>query len=88
MTITITKLYQILAEKTDKETAETLTNYIETKVENEVKGKTNILTIKEDLYKIKGSLQLEIHKIKYDMIKCYVTSFIILSLMIAGLYLR
>lgn len=76
-TITITKLYQLLSEKTDKKTAEVLTSYVEKKVEREVSEQSKILATKEDLYKI-----------KVDLIKCIVSLFITLALMIIGLYLK
>ena len=77
MIISSTKLYQLLSEKTDKETAETLTSYIETKVKTEVKDKTSNLATKEDLARVKT-----------DMIKWYVALFVMLTLMIAGLYIK
>ena len=77
MIISITKLYQLLAEKTDKETAETLTSYIEAKIETGMKEKTSNLVTKEDL-----------QKVKFDMVKWYVALFTMLALLILGLYLK
>ncbi len=77
MTITITKLYQLLVEKTDKKTAEALTTYIEEKIDADIKDKTETLATKED-----------IAKVKVEMIRWYVALFVTLMLMIAGLYLK
>ena len=77
MTITITKLYQLLVDKTDKETAETLTTYIDGKINKDIENKVTSLATKEDLAKI-----------KVEMIRWYVALFVMLTLMIAGLYIK
>jgi len=48
MTITTTKLYQILSELTNKETAETMANYIEEKVKEDVQSQTKLFLTKDD----------------------------------------
>jgi hypothetical protein len=48
-TITITKLYDLVALKLGRETAENLTTFIEEKIKCEVDTKTSILATKEDL---------------------------------------
>lgn len=77
MNISITQLYSLLSEKLDKETAESLTNYIEAKIDKTVIDKTMHLASKEDLANAKT-----------DMIKWFVGLFVVLALMIIGLYLK
>ncbi|TZF83667.1 hypothetical protein FW774_09335 [Pedobacter sp. BS3] len=77
MNITITQLYTLLSEKVGKETAESLTTYIEAKIEHSVVDKTQHLASKADLANAKT-----------DMIKWFVGLFLTLALMIIGLYLK
>lgn len=77
MQISITQLCSILTEEIGKETAETLTSYSEEKNDKTVVDKTSHLASKEDLANI-----------KVDMIKWIVGLFIILGMMIVGLYFR
>ena len=84
MTITITRLYQLLVEKTDKETAETLTTYIDGKINKDIENKVTSLATKEDI----ANVRTEIAKAKTEMIRWYVALFVMLTLMIAGLYLK
>ncbi len=77
MNITITQLYTLLSEKVGKETAESLTSYIEAKIEKDVVDKTQHLASKVDLANAKT-----------DMIKWFVGLFLTLALMIIGLYLK
>ncbi len=50
-TITITELYSLLSEKVGKETAQSLTAYIEQKIEKDVEHNTRHLATREDLEK-------------------------------------
>ena len=50
-TVSITRLYTLLSEKVGKETAETLTAYIEQKIEKDVQQEVKHLATKEDLEK-------------------------------------
>ncbi len=77
MNISITQLYSLLSEKLDKDTAESLTSYIEAKVDKTVVDKTSHLASKEDLANT-----------KIDMIKWFVGLFITLALMVIGLYFK
>ncbi len=77
MNISITQLYSLLSEKLDKDTAESLTAYIEAKIDKTVVDKTTHLASKEDLANAKT-----------DMIKWFVGLFIALALMIIGLYFK
>jgi hypothetical protein len=77
MNITITQLYTLLSEKVGKETAESLTTYIETKIESSVADKAFHLASKADLANAKT-----------DMIKWFVGLFLAQALMIIGLYFK
>ncbi|MEH0007097.1 MAG: hypothetical protein V6Z82_00030 [Flavobacteriales bacterium] len=77
MQISITQLYRLLSDKVGKENAENLTDYIERKVKDEVKNETRHLATKADLANVKT-----------EMIKWHVGLFILLSLMIMGLYVK
>ncbi|QDW27739.1 hypothetical protein FFJ24_024030 [Pedobacter sp. KBS0701] len=77
MNISVTQLYALLSEKLDKDVAENLTSYIESKVDKTVVDKTAHLASKEDLANTKT-----------DMIKWFVGLFIALALMIIGLYFK
>ena len=83
-TITITKLYEILSSKVGKDTAENLTSYIEQKIKEDIKDETRLLATREDI----SNVREEIYKVKTDMIKWYVSLFILLAMMIIGLYLK
>ncbi len=56
MTISITKLYDLLSIKVGKDTAETLTTYIEEKIKEEFIDNSKILATKEDIYNVKEYL--------------------------------
>ena len=77
MNLTITQLYTLLSEKVGKETAESLTTYIETKIESSVAYKTFYIASKADLTNAKT-----------DMIKWFIGLFLALALMIIGLYFK
>lgn len=77
MNISITQLYALLTEKLDKETAESLTTYIEARIDKTVVDKTAHLASKED-----------VANAKTDMIKWFVGLFIALALMVIGLYFK
>ncbi|MFH6962233.1 hypothetical protein ACHRVK_07705 [Flavobacterium plurextorum] len=70
--ITLTKLYDLLTEKVGKETALSLTSYIERKIDKEAEQNRSDLIAKKDLEK-RSRWMLGI--------------FIILSLMIFGLFI-
>lgn len=73
--ITLTELYSLLSEKVGKETALNLTSYIEQKIDKEVEYNTKYLATREDLEK---RFKEQSRRMR-DM-------FIILSLIILGLY--
>lgn len=53
MTISITRLYDLITTKLGKETAENLTTFIEEKIKYEVDTKASILATKEDIAKLR-----------------------------------
>ena len=67
--ISITKLYDLLSMKLGKETAENLTNFIENKINQDLEGKIQNLTTKEDLAEVKGELNTKISESKKEVIK-------------------
>ncbi|MDN3672374.1 hypothetical protein QWY99_04795 [Flavobacterium branchiarum] len=79
--ITLIELFAILCEKVGKETAESLTTYIESKIDKEVEYNTMHMATKEDLAKV-------LSDIKTDMLKCFISLFIVLAIMILGLYFK
>ena len=56
MTISITRLYDLLSVKVGKETAETLTTYIEEKIKDQFADNSKILSTKEDLANTKAEI--------------------------------
>ena len=75
--ISLTKLYDLLSSKLDKEIAENLTTFIAEKIKDEVENKTQRLATKEDLANT-----------KVDLIKWIFALWVTLALMIVGLYLK
>lgn len=73
--ITLTELYSLLTEKVGKETAQSLTSYIEQKIDKEVEHNTRHLDTREDL-----------EKGFKEQSRWMLGVFITLSLMILGLY--
>jgi hypothetical protein len=74
-TITLTQLYSLLSEKVGKETAQSLTSYIELKIDKEMDQSTRHLATREDL-----------EKGFKEQSRWMLGVFITLSLMILGLY--
>ena len=56
MTISITRLYDLLSVKVGKETAETLTTYIEEKIKDQFEDNSKVLSTKEDLANTKAQI--------------------------------
>ena len=76
-TILLTSLYNIFVKNLGKETADSVVNFIDHKFEKELESKFQNFATKEDLYKT-----------KVDLIKWFITLWIVQALMIIGLYLR
>ncbi|HEY5464731.1 MAG TPA: hypothetical protein VIJ95_15820 [Hanamia sp.] len=53
MTISTTRLYDLLSTKVGKETAETHTSYIEEKIKDKFEDNTKILATKEDILNVR-----------------------------------
>ena len=56
MTISTTRLYDLLSTRVGKETAETLTSFIEEKIKEEFVDHSKILATKEDISKLKEDI--------------------------------
>lgn len=61
--ISLTRLYEELAGKLGKDTAENLTNYFETRIDTGLETKSQILATKEGLQLVKEDLQKEISRL-------------------------
>ena len=87
--ITLTKLYEALAQKVGRNEAECLTQYVEIKVKDELNNKTEILATKKDLFVLKEeihSLRNEMKEHSLSQQKWMLSTFITVVLMIMGLY--
>ena len=67
MTVSLTRLYDLLSEKVGKETAENLTQYIEAKIKDEVDGNSKSLASKQDIMLVKGDLKEDIATLKENL---------------------
>jgi hypothetical protein len=67
--ISITKLYSLLSSKIGKESAESLTSYVEEKINEEVEDKTKVLATKAEMAQFIGQLDNKISETKSEMIK-------------------
>ena len=56
MTISITKLYDMLTAKMGREAAENLTSYVEEKIRDELNNKSELLATKVDLANTKADI--------------------------------
>ena len=88
-TITLTRLYDVLAQKIGRNEAESLTQYVEVKVKNELNNKTDILLTKTDMLALKEDMHSLRNEMKDNIIslqKWMLSTFITLAIMILGLY--
>jgi hypothetical protein len=60
MTVSITDLYQILADKIGKDEAKALTSFVEEKIEQQVEQKATILATKADLLDSERSINTKL----------------------------
>ena len=76
--VTLTKLYEVLAQKVGRNEAECLTQYVEIKVKDELNNKTEILAtkvfvkeeclaLKEDIHALRKELSGEIHILRSEL---------------------
>lgn len=94
---TLTKLYEILAQKIGRNEAECLTNYVDIKVKDELNAKTEILatkiSVKEEIHALRNEMHADIHGLRNEMKdntislqRWMLATFITLVIMILGLY--
>ncbi len=69
MQVSEIQLFQILKEKVGEEQAQTLAEYVETKIEKQIDLKKDILATKLDLAELKGELRVEMASHKAEIIK-------------------
>jgi len=87
--VTLTKLYEVLAQKVGRSEAECLTQYVEIKVKDELNTKTEILVTKKDLFVLKEEIHILRNEMKEHSLfqqKWMLSTFITVVLMIMGLY--
>jgi dynactin complex subunit len=69
--VTLTKLYDTLAQKMGRHEAECLTNYVELKVKDELNTKTDILatkvSVKEEIHGLRNELKKDIYDLRSEM---------------------
>lgn len=69
--VTLTKLYDTLAQKIGRQEAECLTNYVELKVKDELNTKTEILatkvSVKEEIYSLRNEMKKDFHDLRSEM---------------------
>jgi hypothetical protein len=69
--VTLTKLYDTLAQRIGKQEAECLTNYVEIKVKDELNTKTEILatkvSVKEEIHGLRNELKKDIYGLRSEM---------------------
>lgn len=63
MTISSIQLYDLLSEQLGKEKAKTLVTFVESKIDEGLKEKTNLFATKEDIQSIRTELQTQINKL-------------------------
>jgi FKBP-type peptidyl-prolyl cis-trans isomerase (trigger factor) len=69
--VTLTKLYDTLAQRIGKQEAECLTNYVEIKVKDELNTKTEILatkvSVKEEIHGLRNELKKDIYGLRSEL---------------------
>ncbi len=68
-TVSITKLYDLLSDRVGRESAETLTSYIESKIRSDIEYNAKTLATKEDLAREIARLDVKISDSKSDIIR-------------------
>ena len=91
--VTLTKLYETLAQKIGRNEAECLTNYVDIKVKEELNAKTEILAtkafVKDEIIGVKEEIHALRNEMKDNTIslqRWMLATFITLVSMILGLY--
>ena len=89
MQISITQLYALLREQLGKDKAESLTTYIENKIEKTVSEKSEILVAtKQDIADLRQEVTNSIYSAKVDMFEWFLGMFATIVLLIVGLYFK
>ena len=69
--VTLTKLYEVLAQKVGRNEAECLTHYVEIKVKDELNSKTEILAtkvlVKDETQSLRFALKEDIHSLRNEL---------------------
>jgi hypothetical protein len=81
-TITTIQLYDILAQKIGKETAKTLVDYVDTKIDKSLEDKSKVLVTKEDI----GALENRLLREMNGQLRWIIGIFVTQTLMILGIY--
>jgi hypothetical protein len=91
--VTLTKMYEVLAQKIGRSEAECLTHYVEVKIKDELITKTEILAtkvlVKDECHALKEDIHALRNEMKDNTIslqKWMLGTFITLVIMILGLY--
>jgi hypothetical protein len=84
MNITANQLYSFLSDRMDKDIAEKLTMYIDSKINQAMTEKTNNFATREDL----AHLKIELVNMQKDMLRWFITIFITLIIAAVGVVLK
>jgi hypothetical protein len=84
MNITANQLYSFLSDRMDKDIAEKLTMYIDSKIHQAMTEKTNNFATREDL----ANLKIELVNMQKDMLRWFMTIFITLIIAAVGVVLK
>lgn len=91
-TITITKLHTLLAQKMGSETAESLTTFIEEKINEEVKNATSEIATKDfvgkEIAELETRLVSRIENGFNNQMRRIIGSIVVIVAMILGLYFK
>jgi hypothetical protein len=86
LSVSLTQLYDILSQKFGKQEAQSIVQFIETKIETKVEEQTKGLATKEDLVRETSAIRIEMEKGFKEQTRWMLGIFITLALMILGLY--
>jgi len=85
--VSLTQLYDILSLKFGKQEAQSIVQFIETKIDVKVEEQTKGLASKEDLIRETSSIRIEMEKGFKEQTRWMLGVFITLAMMILGLYI-
>ena len=87
MYVTLTQLYEILSLKFDKQEAQSIVQFVESKINEIAVEQTKGLASKEDLIRETSSIRIEMEKGFKEQTRWMLGVFITLAMMILGLYI-